>query len=118
MLLLLDLLDDDDDLFLALSGGVEEPVIPATGQFWAAGFWSAGFWADGFWGEVQPPAMASLGAWGGARRRKVLDDELEEALPGETVSRIRDEMLAASFTADAIKQAKRRRNEAILLLMM
>ena len=53
MLLLLDLLDtDDDDLFLALSGGVEEPVVPGTGQFWSDGFWSAGFWADGFWGEA------------------------------------------------------------------
>lgn len=31
------------------------PVIPGTGQFWAAGFWSAGFWADGFWGVFEQP---------------------------------------------------------------
>jgi len=58
VLLLLDLLDtDDDDLFLALSGGVEEPVVPITGQFWAGGFWADGFWSDGFWGESEQPPI-------------------------------------------------------------
>ncbi len=96
MLLLLDLLDDDDESLLALGGGVE----------------------DGFWGpSVQP--MASLGSYGPMPlKKKRLDDDLNEVLPADVISRLSDEMLAASVTANAVKQAKRRRNEAILLLMM
>lgn len=120
MLLLLDLLDDDDESLLALGGGVEvfAPVITGDYPFFSSGFFSAGFFSDGFWGpSVQP--MASLGAYGPMPRKgKRLDDELNEALSADVVSRLSDEMMAASVTAHAVKQAKRRRNEAILLLMM
>ena len=120
MLLLLDLLDDDDESLLALGGGVEvfAPVITGDYPFFSAGFFSAEFFSDGFWGQsVQP--MASLGAYGPMPlKKKRLDDDLNEALSADVVSRLSDEMMAASVTAHAVKQAKRRRNEAILLLMM
>ena len=120
MLLLLDLLDDDDESLLALGGGVEvfAPVITGDYPFFSAGFFSAEFFSDGFWGQsVQP--MASLGSYGPMpRKKKRLDDDLNEVLPADVISRLSDEMVAASVTANAVKQAKRRRSEAILLLMM
>lgn len=93
-----------------------------TGQpFFSEGFWAEGFWSDGFWGD-QPQMLASLGAYGPIKRKaKRTDDDLEtieESLPVDVISRLRDETLAASVMAVAIKQAKRRRNEAVLLLMM
>jgi hypothetical protein len=124
VLLLLELLDTDDDdlLLLAGAGGVESSADPCEGAFWSEGFWADGFWSDGFWceGEAPPQLLASLGAapYKRVKRRKHEDDdEITEAISIETVSRIRGE-LAASITAEAIKTARRRSNEALILLLM
>ena len=71
--------------------------------------------------------FASLGAWGGKveevkKKRKKIVDVVEEAIPQVVISRLRDEMLAASLTEEIIARAKARakqkRNNTVALLMM
>ena len=76
----------------------------------------------------KPVPVASLGGWSGEQKpkKKRLDDELEtiqEAIPVDVVSRIRNEMLSASLAQDVIARAKSRAkrmrsDEEALLLML
>ena len=76
----------------------------------------------------RPVPVASLGGWSGEQKRekKRFDDdlgEIEEALPLDVVSRIRNEMLSASLAQDVIARAKSRakrmrlEEEALLLML-
>ena len=73
-------------------------------------------------GQYQAPMFASLG---GARphdvqRKKQIVDEVPSPLPQETVSRIRDELLAVTLTDDVIQRARKRKTqeeEAFLLMI-
>lgn len=69
------------------------------------------------------PAIASLG--GAAYEQKkpritAIDDEVEEAISAETVSRIRNEFLSEALANDLISRAKVRkaRAEEVALLLM
>jgi len=77
--------------------------------------------------------FASLGGWGGPakeqkKKRKKVVEEIQEALPPVVVSRLREEMIAASLTQDVIgrasahaadvARAKRNRVEEEALLLM
>jgi len=89
-----------------------------------------GAWGSAF-GALLPPQVASLGGWSAdpkpkKKRKKALPDEqITEALPPAMVSRLKDEMLAASLTKDVIERAanhaatvKRVRAEEMALLLM
>lgn len=84
---------------------------------WQTGFWADGLWSDGFW-DGQAVVPASLGGWGPIRKRRKEDDEIDEALSVDVVTRIQGELLAGSFMQESIRTAKRRRDETLLLLMM
>jgi len=104
---------------------VDPPVVDSA-DCWG-GAWGLS-WGDS-WGvaAVVPVLPASLGGWTDDRKRKKrrLDDELDEiqeALPADVVSRIRNEMLSASLAQDVIarakSRAKRMRSEEEALLLM
>ena len=104
---------------------VDPPAVDSA-DCWG-GAWGLS-WGDS-WGvdSVVPVLPASLGGWADDRKRKKnrLDDELneiQEALPADVVSRIRNEMLSASLAQDVIarakSRAKRMRSEEEALLLM
>lgn len=88
---------------------------------WGASFGSA--WGSA-WGSAIVPAFASLGAAPDRHVKKrtvTVDDEIEEAISAEAVSRIRNEFLSEALANDVIKRAKVRKaraEEALLLLLI
>lgn len=100
----------------------------ALKSFRAAAFAAKHFAARALHGVTT--VLASLGAWGGRAEEKkkkphkvVEPDVVEEAFPVDVVSRLREEMLSASLTAEVIARAKQRSKriraeESALLLMI
>jgi len=90
-------------------------MASAWGKAWGLAWGNA-------WGAPHAILPASLGAGiePGRRRKRKPDDDapLVGPLPHETVSRLRSEMLSASLDADDIRRARRRSEEAVLLLMI
>ena len=76
-------------------------------------------------GEAPPPVLASLGAWGGSLKNENKPEKkqetISEPLPDPVIARIKDELLSASLAAEVIerarKQAQRRKNQQLAILL-
>lgn len=90
---------------------------------WGLSFGSA--WGNA-WGAINTvqPVLASLGGTPYEQKKQrisAIDDEVEEPLSAETVSRIRNEFLSEALANDLINRAKVRKaraEEEALLLMI
>ena len=95
----------------------------AIKSFRAAVFAAKTFAAEALGGTRQ--FFASLGAWGGSlkneKKPEKKQETISEPLPDPVIARIKDELLSASLAAELIerarKQAQRRKNQQLAILL-